>query len=250
MAEAPWGRSRENSLSLRDHELWFVWLGEGWMATHAGRFELRPGFCAWMRPGGIYDAGLDADHALGFTYIHFTCSLASPPEFFRVRDVGYLDAATRRVAELVQRAPQSRWGRSAGAPPAATALLTGVLLDLLALDEVEATGREDPQRDRIEAIAAEMRDRPERRVEVSALAHEAGVTLPHFSRLFRAVMGVSPQQYHLRARLDRARHLLAESDASVTRIAEALGYRDVFFFSKQFARHVGTPPSAYRRAIR
>lgn len=250
VAAAPgWGRSRANSLALRDHELWFVWRGEGWMSTGARRFELRPGFLAWMRPGGIYDAGLIEDRPLGFTYIHFACDLADPPEFFTVRDVGFFDAATRRIVDLVERVPETEWGKRARVGPAATALLDALLVDLLARPAAsESPANDTPHRARIEAIAAAMRDRPEEAVDVSALAAALGITLPHFSRLFRSVTGLSPQQHHLRARLDRARHLLAESRLSITEVARALGYRDVFFFSKQFTRHVGVNPTAYRRA--
>lgn len=66
-----WERTRENSLSLRDWELWLVWRGRGWMRTGYGTHPLFAGFCALMRPGGIYDAGHDDDDRLGITYIHF-----------------------------------------------------------------------------------------------------------------------------------------------------------------------------------
>src|ERR1700677_3945063 len=90
-AQQGWRRSRENSLALRDHELWFVWHGEGSMQTNSARLALRPGFCAWMRPGGIYDAGLNDNQPLGFTFIHFDCDLQNPPEFFQLSNVGYFD---------------------------------------------------------------------------------------------------------------------------------------------------------------
>lgn len=250
IARAGWSRSRENSLSLRDHELWLVWRGQGWMQTHAGRFDLRPGFCAWMRPGGVYDAGLRGGHGLGFTFIHFTCDLADPPEFFWLRDVTFFDAATRRIVELVRRAPESRWGQPADAGPEATVLLEAVLQNLLARPEPRPQPPRSPHREAIEAIAADMRDHPEQPLAVRDLAARLGVTLPHFSRLFRSILGLSPRQYHLRARLDRARYLLAESNLSVTDTARALGYRDVFLFSKQFSRHVGVNPTAYRRSPR
>ncbi|MFA9477568.1 helix-turn-helix domain-containing protein [Phycisphaerales bacterium AB-hyl4] len=246
-----WGRSRENSLNLRDYELWFVWRGAGWMATRTQRFELRPGFCAWMRPGGIYDAGSDDRNPLGFTYIHFAGRFAQPPpEFFHVSDVSYMDAATRRIVEGVVPAPPTRWGEPADAPPAAEALLQAVLLDLMHSSEVADVRRDDHSlRARVEELAVVLRDHPEHPLDVAGAARRAGVSLSHFSREFRRVIGLSPQQYRLRTRLSHAQHLLAESGLTVTQIAEMLGYRDLFFFSKQFTRHLGVSPTAYRNSL-
>ena len=47
--------------------------------------------------------------------------------------------------------------------------------------------------------------------------------------------------------MERARLLLAESSLSVGMIAEALGFRDVFFFSRQFRQRTGLTPTAYRK---
>lgn len=249
LVQGAWSRSRENSLSLRDHEIWMVWYGQGWMSTHAGRFELRPGFCVWMRPGGIYDAGLYGEHPLGFTYVHFTCSLSDPPEFFQLREIGFVDALLRKIVSDVGFSPKTRWGKPAQAPASTHLLLQGLLLDLIAEHRRPMEERGLTHRLEIEAMAARMRERPEDRVEVRNLARKLGVSLPHFSRAFRAVMGVSPREYQLRVRIDRARHLLAESDLSVGEIARSLGYSDLFFFSRQFAQHAGVSPTGYRREL-
>jgi AraC-like DNA-binding protein len=249
LVQGQWSRSRENSLNLRDQELWMVWYGQGWMQTHAGRFELRPGFCVWMRPGGIYDAGLNGEHPLGFTYVHFTSTLVNPPEFFELREVGFVDALLRKVVADVGMAPTTRWGRPAQAPAATHLLLRGLLLDLIDPRHRPSDDGGVTHRMAIEAMAARMRERPEERFAVRALARRLGVSLPHFSRLFRRVMGVGPREYQLRVRIDRARHLLAESDLSISQIAVSLGYGDLFAFSRQFAQHAGVSPTRYRRAL-
>lgn len=201
-----------------------------------------------MRPGGIYDAGLNDNQPLGFTFIHFDCDLQDPPEFFQLSDLRYFDAVTRRIAGQVGAAPPRQWGRIAGGTDAANVLLKGLLLDLIEEYHRPADQRGMGRRTEFEALAAEMRDWPHRWRSIAELAGTMGVTVPHFSRAFRAVMGVSPRQYQLRARLDRARHLLAESNLGIGRIAESLGYADLFFFfSKQFARHASMSPTAYRR---
>jgi transcriptional regulator GlxA family with amidase domain len=55
-----------------------------------------------------------------------------------------------------------------------------------------------------------------------------------------------PARFLVRARIDRARRLLTETNLSVTRVAEMLGYPDIAYFSRQYRRHTGQPPSGAR----
>ena len=91
-----------------------------------------------------------------------------------------------------------------------------------------------------------MRERPGEGQSVADRAEEAGVSAAHFSRMFKKVVGVSPQYYAMEARVDQARQMLMESEMKVGQIAAALGYRDVFFFSRQFKQVTGKTPGAYR----
>ncbi|MNP64606.1 HTH-type transcriptional activator Btr [compost metagenome] len=54
------------------------------------------------------------------------------------------------------------------------------------------------------------------------------------------------QSYVIRARIERAQHLLLYAGMNVTEVADALGYRDIFFFSRQFKQHTGKSPSEIR----
>jgi AraC-like DNA-binding protein len=72
----------------------------------------------------------------------------------------------------------------------------------------------------------------------------------HFIRRFEAVFGETPHQYRTRARLDRAKNLLALSDYSVTDVCMEVGFTSLGSFSDLFARRVGAAPSAYRKQVR
>jgi AraC-like DNA-binding protein len=95
-------------------------------------------------------------------------------------------------------------------------------------------------------LLRELEDRPST-VEV---ARAAAMSPFHFIRQFNALFGETPHQFRVRARLDRARHLLAVEDQPVTRVCMELGYSSVGSFSTLFARRVGMPPSIYQRRAR
>ena len=85
---------------------------------------------------------------------------------------------------------------------------------------------------------------------LEAVAAEVGLTPFHFLRLFRNVLGVTPHQYLLRARLRRAARLLANDVEPITRIAYSVGFGDLSNFVRTFRRAAGVSPRAFRKASR
>lgn len=81
-------------------------------------------------------------------------------------------------------------------------------------------------------------------------AEEAGLSTFHFLRLFRDVLGVTPHQYLVRARLRRAARLLAEEERSITDIALDVGFADLSNFVRTFGRAAGVSPRDFRRAAK
>jgi AraC-like DNA-binding protein len=78
------------------------------------------------------------------------------------------------------------------------------------------------------------------------LARGAGVGRYHFLRIFRAVTGMTPYQYVLFTRMQRAALRLRSSAASVAAIAFEAGFNDLSTFNRRFRRVMGTSPKAYR----
>ena len=70
----------------------------------------------------------------------------------------------------------------------------------------------------------------------------------YFRQRFKAECGVAPGEYQLRERMVRAKQLLASH--SVKETAYVLGYKDPYFFSRQFKKVVGCPPKTYRNEAR
>ena len=91
-----------------------------------------------------------------------------------------------------------------------------------------------------------LRDVEDERVPVAQIAHDAGMSTFQFIRTFDAVFGVTPHQFRIQARLDRAKDLLAARESSVTDVCMAIGFSSLGSFSDQFARRVGMAPSRYR----
>ena len=246
-----WCRTRRESLRLPDLELWYVWRGRGAMHTRSGVLELRPGFCAIMRPGGIYDATQVESDPLGIAFIHFGGgpSLAARlPEFPIVRDPEFIDHAVRWIISQVRfdAAGEVQAGESV------MGVFHAVLLALAQEQQPSAgDGRKEAQERLIRDFADEIRAASVPRMDsIGQLAKRLGVGVERASRLFAQVMGTTLRDFVLHQRLQRAQHLLLESGDSIGGIAEQLGFCDIYAFSRQFRLLAGMTPSRYRaRAV-
>lgn len=85
-------------------------------------------------------------------------------------------------------------------------------------------------------------------LDLDALAAEAGFSRAHFARSFRSAFGETPRGYLTRRRVERAKHLLATANLTVTEICTLVGFASLGSFSSRFRELVGMPPSAYRDA--
>ena len=107
-------------------------------------------------------------------------------------------------------------------------------------------------RDRRRAVetALWLDDHAHEDIDLQATAAQAGLSAWHFLRLFARVVGVTPHQYLLRARLRRAAQLLAADERSVTDVALEAGFADLSNFVRSFHRAAGLAPRHFRHAAR
>ena len=78
------------------------------------------------------------------------------------------------------------------------------------------------------------------------LAGIAGMSPHYFCELFKASTGLTPYQYVLRRRIERAKQYLRDPTVTVAGVGEAVGFVDQSHFTKVFRRIVGLTPMNYR----
>jgi AraC-like DNA-binding protein len=87
-------------------------------------------------------------------------------------------------------------------------------------------------------------------IELEAVARDAGLSRPHFFKLFRENTGVTPALYANTMRIERALDRLVGSRASVTDIGYEIGFSSQSHFTHFFSAHVGIAPTLYRTIAR
>ncbi|MEO1199230.1 MAG: AraC family transcriptional regulator [Pseudomonadota bacterium] len=86
-------------------------------------------------------------------------------------------------------------------------------------------------------------------LDLDTIAAEVNMGTSTFTRYFRRTTGTTPYAFVLERRLDRARHLLAETQTPTKQVAAQCGFCDQAHLTRLFSRRYKTTPMAYRNAV-
>lgn len=86
-------------------------------------------------------------------------------------------------------------------------------------------------------------------LKIEDLATHLGISKFNFSRLFKKSIGISPHQYVMQQRIERAKQLLIKADFSISNIALKCGFNSHAHLGKYFRTSTGMTPKAYRQTL-
>jgi AraC family transcriptional regulator len=99
---------------------------------------------------------------------------------------------------------------------------------------------------RLKRVLAYIEANIDRSISLSSLAHVADMSLYHFAGLFKRSTSLSPHQYVLQRRIQRAKQLLRETNNSILELSLSLGFEHPNNFARAFRRVTGVSPTNYR----
>ncbi|MBW4465194.1 MAG: helix-turn-helix transcriptional regulator, partial [Pegethrix bostrychoides GSE-TBD4-15B] len=79
-----------------------------------------------------------------------------------------------------------------------------------------------------------IRSHCDQNLSLSELANQAQMSLHYFARSFKQTVGISPHQYLIRCRIERAKALLRQNELSIGEIAQCTGFTDQSHLSRHF----------------
>ena len=136
--------------------------------------------------------------------------------------------------------------------PVATAMLKCQLLFLTLLDTIMDGVRQYDEKENdhsIEEILRFIHEHYQEQLSVTHIANLFQIERRHLAYLFKRYTGMSPLNYLTEYRIRRSKELLRQSDYSITKVAELVGFEDNLYFSRIFKKRTGYSPSAYREKV-
>ncbi len=83
-------------------------------------------------------------------------------------------------------------------------------------------------------------------ISLTAIASELGMSHYYFCRLFKQSMQITPHQYLIRQRIERAQHLLKRQQGNMIEIAIACGFANPSHFARCFRKQLGVSPKQFQ----
>jgi AraC family transcriptional regulator of arabinose operon len=242
VCERGWKWNR-GDVPFHDYDLWYVWRGEGRLVLNGEEHPLSHNQCYLFRPGDRVDAWHNPDLPLVVTYIHFSAKessvlLAALPSRYDIASPYEFEAYLDRFVQVMTL-------REHRHTEEACLLLRLLLIGLEreSLSRKESSRSRSPHLEAMTKIAATIRENPAQAGSIAELAKQAYLSPRYFSIKFRETMGQTIESYIIEKRIERAELLLNQHGMMVGEVAEALGYQNIYYFSKQFKKVRGYSPS-------
>lgn len=84
-------------------------------------------------------------------------------------------------------------------------------------------------------------------ISVVDISNACNINVKYMARLFKKYSGLSPSEYIMRLKLNKASVLLVTTDMSVKQIAFSVGFADPYHFSRNFKNAYGNSPKSYKK---
>lgn len=138
--------------------------------------------------------------------------------------------------------------------PDSQTLLKGYCIQLLCRMSREATHPggykevDSAYRVLFKQVSKYVLDNLSNKIMLKDLANVAGMSPNYFHRVFSKTMGVTPNEFILSRRMNKARELLATTSETIANISFDCGFENIAYFSYVFKRYSGITPSSFRAA--
>jgi AraC-like DNA-binding protein len=241
---------RERRHGCADNILIYCLRGKGWYVMNnrsfevsAGEFILLPATKNYMRYGA------DAEDPWTIYWVHF--SGRDMDTFNRCFNVGQYDGPQPiiynekglQIWDTMYRSLEM--GYSKENLSNANLCLYNLVATFLFPDKHVDEKKQDAK-DMINETILYMRKELGTRLTVEDMASRQQLSASHFTSLFRKATGMSPLDYFIHLKLQKACQLLYHSDAKVKNVAQTLGYDDPYYFSRLFRKYMNISPDQYR----
>ncbi|MEK0314974.1 AraC family transcriptional regulator [Cohnella sp. 56] len=165
---------------------------------------------------------------------------AKPFEYAYSTTPGHPVALYRIVSELFK-----AWGKQQPlARLHARTLLYQFVTELL--QQMSAYGVRPAKQDLAAQVAAIIHAHYADAITLESLSESLNYSVPHLSSYFKIRTGLSPIDYLIKVRIDKAAALLLETDATLKEIAVGVGYQDPGYLGRLFKKYKGVSPISYR----
>ena len=232
---------------LGGSNLWICLKGRGAVIAAEGEYPIEGRSCFIFNEAEDYTGWSDPEDLPVIVGIHYsyidTAGTVVPSKerpFYRtLDDLHFSMNIQQRMLHALQQTPR--------AEDEANKWMSVLMMEIDRQDTVvQHAGIPKEHVEAIDLLCTEIYENPGEQYRLNEMATRIQCSRDHFTRLFRKIKLTTPQAFIVNTRIRAARNLLRYSSFSVSHIAEILGFKDIYYFSRQFKKKTGMSPTAYR----
>lgn len=237
------GHVRRDSFNLYSIE--YVFNGQGTLRIGGTTCRPAAGDAIILQKGYAHEFFPDPQRPWGKIHIHCYGLLVDELMLsYRLANVFHvpgcqLEAEFLRVIDLPSR-------QTTGVPQNAAVLIHEILMKVAQRRGLDS---EHQLSDSVRRLKDQLDLSPERRLSLDEMAILAGRSPSQTIRLFKAELGCTPYDYHLRQKIELAAALIMSGDLSIGDVAERVGFASPYHFSNAFKKRMGVSPIKYRERM-
>ena len=228
-----------------DAGLFFTCSGTGSIALTDGektsRHLLTPATIYLIESGVPCSYGFHSGESWDFFYFHFLSHgfQAEGLEFNRLYGLKYIHGLVNICGDIIEEIGRKR----PGYVMKVNSLFNDFLVAFLR-NRYEPV----PQKEQgIDNVIRWMKQNLGEKLATDTILEISGMGRTALFKEFKKTTGVSPGSYFMNLKLEAARHMIESTGQKIKHITEQLNFYDEYYFSRQFKRRYGMPPSEYRK---
>jgi AraC-like DNA-binding protein len=244
---------RERHDGAREHILILCVAGTGWYHINGQEYQVRENNAFLIPDGCAHSYGAAEETPWSIHWVHF---IGPVGDYWahQVQDYGYnllVDRQTAgKVADLFQTCYQSlAEGFSEQRLIYCVQVLHHLLGCLFFHNRQFLPGTTAKRLQSVEATRQYLIENVNCALRLADMANYAGLSVAHFSHLFKLHTGYSPVDYFIHAKIQHACFLLDTTSLSIREVGLHVGYEDPYYFSRIFKQKTGMGPSEYKASL-
>lgn len=242
-------KSHSYGPAVRDHYLiHYILKGSGVFCVNGKSYKIKENQGFLICPDVITYYEADARDPWAYTWVGFKgikaeqylklANLNQENPIFECREVEFI----RKCFEDMRKAIKLKYARE---------LRLQGLLNMFLSELIEETGKNDTVSSNYKELYIKkslhyVETNYANKLSIAEMAKSVGLNKNYFSAFFKENIGITPQQYIIKFRINKACELMKNKALTIGDISRSVGYEDTLGFSKIFKKEKGISPKKYR----
>lgn len=230
------------------NKFYFICDGEGWLKVGDKEYYPKPGQMFLMPSGIIQSYSTINKNTFKKYWCHFTATVEGRNLFDIIKLPYFVNVIDKQNLENIFK---ELIANCEGTKLTSALRIKSCLLEMIALfienTVIEKISVPDSSStEKLNNVLNYIDNHLSQNIAVEELAKLVYLHPNYFIKFFKKHLGTSPMQYINNVRLEKSKNLLRYTDMTITEIAKAAGFSDLFYFSKSIKNYTGFSPTEFR----